>query len=79
MVGGVWILYHHQNKCVVEYSTTVGIWAIIGCGVSLDTGSLRDCVAEVIRLFVCALYGSVYVGVCYRLRLILLVDTGNPI
>lgn len=45
-------LYHHQNKCVVEYSTTVGIWVIIGCGVALDTGSLRDCVAEVIRLFV---------------------------
>jgi len=46
-------LYHHQNKCVVEYSTTVGIWVIVGSGVALDTGSLRDCVAEVIHLFVC--------------------------
>lgn len=46
-------LYHHQNKCVVEYSTTVGIWVIIGCGVAPDTGSLRDSVAEVIHLFVC--------------------------
>jgi len=55
-------LYHHQNKCVVEYSTTVGIWVIVGSGVALDTGSLRDCVAEVIHLFVCmGLFMWVYV------------------
>lgn len=69
-------LNHYQNKCVIGYSGTVGIWAIVGCREALDTSSLRD---DQCDWFVWALYGSVCVGACYRLRLISLVDAGNPI
>lgn len=46
-------LNRHQNKCVIEYNGTVGIWVIVGCREALDTVSLRDSATDAIRLFVC--------------------------